>query len=114
MRWLASLVVLCLVAGTAVRPAAPLRDADRQSEQQLRDADGVVPLVSPRRAGIAPDLRFTYAAVAPTTPVLFPPSRARIADVGARAVRPLPLDVRASSPRGPPKNRFLVEEIVRS
>jgi hypothetical protein len=114
MRWLASLVVLCLVAATGVRPAAPLRGTDRQSEQQLRDADGVVPLVSARRAGIAPELRFTYAAVSPNAPSLVPPSRARIADAAARIVRLLPLDVRAASARGPPSRRFLVAEIVHS
>jgi hypothetical protein len=106
MRWLASLIVLALVAATGVRPAVPVRTADGHS-QKLEAADGVA-LVSARRGSTAaPELRSQPTAIAAVTPALPAPPRVRIAQAAARPRILLPLDARAATARGPPDERFL-------
>lgn len=111
MRWFASLVVLCLLAGTGVRPRAELREPHAATE--LAAAEGVAALVSSRRGGtIVPEIRHRGVGpfvVTPVAPALVAPTR-RIAPAPRGPVEHgSSVVLRVHSARGPPSGRFSVE-----
>jgi len=108
MRWFASLVVLCLLAGSGVRPRADLREP--HAAQQLSAADGLVPLVSARRGGAAPhELRLTPFVITPVAPAIVPPARTALPATRGPIACLLPEQLRVHSARGPPSGGFFVE-----
>ncbi len=109
MRWFASLVVLCLLAGTGVRPrAAEVRE--RPDAAHLTTADGLVALVSSRRGGtITPEQRLPAFVVTPVAPALIPPMRVALPALRTPIARHVPEYLRPHSARGPPSGGFFVE-----
>ncbi len=118
MRWFASLVVLCLLAGSGVRPRAEVRVAghDRpDAASTIAAAEGLVPLVSSRRGGVVtPEQRLTVFVVTPTTPAPLPPARFALPAPRVEIARPVLAAFRPHSARGPPRGGFVVESTVRS
>jgi hypothetical protein len=110
MRWLASLVVLALVAATGARSVQQTVRAADGHAQKIEAADGVVALTARRAGVVAPDLRTQPSAIAAVAPAMPAPPRARVADAANRLVHLLPLDARVATARGPPDDRFLVAE----
>jgi hypothetical protein len=100
MRWIASLVVLCLMAASGVRPArAEVRDPPAG---QLVAAKGLAASVTARRSSaVASELRLHAFVVEPAPALPAPPTASWFA---AGAVTPRPdLVARPScSARGPP------------
>jgi hypothetical protein len=112
MRWFASLVVLCLLAGSGVRPRAP-NVRERSDAAQLTAADGLVPLVSPRRGGaVTPEQRLTVFVVTPVAPALVPPARVALPAPRLSIARHVPQSLRPHSARGPPSGGFSVESTL--
>ncbi|CAN5781878.1 hypothetical protein BH11MYX3_BH11MYX3_31290 [soil metagenome] len=108
MRWFASLVVFCLLAGTGVRPRAEIREP--HAAQQLAAADGLVPLVSSRRGGaVAPEGRLPLFIITPVAPAIVPPRQTVLpASRGPIAGR-IAGSPRIDSARGPPGGRLSVD-----
>ncbi len=108
MRWFASVVVLCLLAGSGVRPRVDVRE--RTNSAQLTAADGLVPLVSPRRGGaVAPEQRLTVFVITPVASALVPPARLALPAPRVSIARHVPASLRPHSARGPPSGGFSVE-----
>jgi len=109
MRWFASLVVLCLLAGSGVRPRPAGNARERPDASQLTTADGLVPLVSPRRGGaVTPEQRLTVFVVTPVAPALVPPARVALPAPRVAIARHVPAALRPHSARGPPSGGFSV------
>jgi hypothetical protein len=122
VRWFASLVVLCLLAGSAgnVRPRVDLR-RDAAGDLRMAGGDRALPLVTAARpTRSAPDLRLVSFAIVPAAPAVITPQRALAAVSLAPATLSAPTPGRATSARGPPNARagfagpFFVENTVRS
>lgn len=110
MRWFASLVVLCLLAGSGVRPRAEARE--RPDAAQISAADGLLPLVSPRRGGVVtPEQRLAAFVISPVTPALVSPPRVALPAARLVLSRYVPEAQRPHSARGPPRGGFVVESI---
>jgi len=109
MRWFASLVVLCLLAGSGVRPRAEVRERP-DAAAQLTAADGMVPLVSPRRGGaITPEQRLAVFVITPVSTALVAPAQTVLPAPRVTIARHLPESLRPHSARGPPSTGFSVE-----
>lgn len=116
VRWFASLVVLCLLAGTGanVRPRVDLKRADA-GDLRMASTDDALPLVTARRASApAPEQRFVAFAIVPAAPSFVTPPRALVSIALAPATQLAPTPGHATSARGPPDDRFSVEKTVRS
>lgn len=114
MRWFASLVVLCLLAGSG-RPRAQVRAEvhDRpDAASTLAAAEGLVPLVSSRRGGaVTPEQRLTVFVVTPATPAPLPPARFALPALRTAITHHVLSAQRPHSARGPPRGGFVVESI---
>jgi hypothetical protein len=107
MRWFASLVVLCLLAGSGVRPRAEARE--RPDAAHLEATDGLVPLVSQRRGGaITPEQRLAVFVITPVAPALVPPARVPLPALRVPIARHVPESLRPHSARGPPSGGLSV------
>jgi len=130
MRWLASLVVLCLLTGSAgsARPRVDLR-AEVSGDVRMACADGLWRLVTPPelpRAEVgspylatdpsrsvtargtmpsAPEQPLAALAIVPLAPSVVPPPRALVDLSLAPASELAPSPGRATSARGPPRMR---------
>lgn len=116
VRWCVALLVCCLLAGSTGngRPHIELAH-DTAGELRLASAEGVLPLVTARRAAApAPEQRLAAPAILPPSPTFVAPPRALVARAAAPAPRLSPDPGRATSARGPPDDRFSVEITVRS
>ncbi len=112
MRWFASLVVLCLLAGTGVRPRVETREP--HETQRLAAAEGLVPLVSSRRGGAAaPEVRLAPFVVIPVGPAIVPPAQTLLPASHGPIARRIAEAFRIHSARGPPGGRLSVD-ITRS
>lgn len=115
MRWFASLVVLCLLAGSTgnVRPRVDLKR--EAGELRMTSADGALPLVTARRTATpAPEQRFVPFAIVPAAPSFVTPPRAFVSLAFAPATHFAPTPGRATSARGPPADGFFVQNTVRT
>ncbi len=116
MRWFASLVVLCLLAGTTgnVRPRVLTCEKRETGDLRMTSADGALPLVTARRAAApAPDQRFIAFAIVSAAPSFVAPPRALVEDALFPSAQLAPTPGRATSARGPPDG-FSVENSIRS
>lgn len=109
MRWFAPLVVLCLLAGSGVRPRTEIWERP-DGASQLQAADGLIPLVSARRgSAVTPDQRLGTFVVTPVAPAPLPPARVALPAPRVVIARHVPASLRPHSARGPPSGGFLVE-----
>ena len=116
MRWFASLVVLCLLAGTTgnVRPRVLTCEKRETGDLRMTSADGALPLVTARRAAApAPEQRFVPFAIVPAAPSFVAPPRALVLVALTPNPQLAPTSGRATSARGPPDG-FSVEKTIRS
>ena len=99
MRWIASLVVLGLMAATGARPVAPRTD---RHDAAISDAHGLAASVAVRRAaGSAPDTRLDLYVI---TPALRFGDLPQVSPIAAGDLPARPLFARSieRSARGPP------------
>lgn len=107
MRWFASLVVLCLVAGSGVRPRAEVREP--HATQQLAAAEGVVPLVSARRGHSLPELGHRGQAlfvITPVAPAIVAPAQVALPAARAQVAQYVRQSLRVHAARGPPSGEL--------
>ena len=116
VRWFASLVVLCLLVGSAgnVRPRVDLR-RDVSGDVRMTRADGALPHVTARRATprvpLSPGHEVVPLAVLPLAPSVRSPPRELVERALAPAT-PFASNVsRAPSARGPPWLRSMLPSI---
>ncbi len=101
MRWFASLVVLCLLAGSGAPPRAEVRAP--YGPQRLASADAVAPLVSSRRGGaVTPDVRLAVFTVTPVALTIVAPAQTVLPASRGPIAQPLAGAPRSYSARGPP------------
>ena len=100
MRWFASLVVLCLLAGSGTRPRVDLRTA--QATEKVSAADGLVALVMPRRGAVVPEVRVPPFAIAPLPAAPLPPCRVAVPAPRGPLALFVPAPASTRSARGPP------------
>ena len=104
MRWIASLVVFCLVAATGVRPIRGGSERRDPHAAALLDAPphGLAASVASRRANhVVPDARL-HAFVVSTAFTFIPPERVALLAPGSEPSRPVLTPRLSRSSRGPP------------
>lgn len=109
MRWFASFVVLCLLSVSGVRPRAA-EAHERPDAAHLTVADGLLPLVSPRRGSAAAlEQRLTAFVITPVAPALIPPMSVVLPAPRTSIAYHVPEYLRPHSARGPPSGGFSVK-----
>ncbi|MCE9574296.1 MAG: hypothetical protein K8W52_14205 [Deltaproteobacteria bacterium] len=100
MRWLASLVVLCLLAAGGPRPRVEAREP---RGAQLQAPDGVAPQLSARRSVAAPEQRLAPFVLAPRAPAIALVVAIAVRDATIAVARPPGVARLAHAARGPPR-----------
>lgn len=105
MRWIASLVVVCLVAATGVRPIrAETRDPHDTRASTILETHGLAPSVTLRRHGApGPDARLQPFVLTAHAAALIPPVSVTLAAPGGAPTTITITVHRARSSRGPPE-----------
>lgn len=101
VRWLSSIVVLCLLAAGGARPAPAARDA--HAHGQLVAPDGIAPQLTVRRSAAVPEQRLAPFVLAPRAPGAECIASVGVVETVHAVVRPAIAVRRAHAARGPPR-----------